>query len=61
MSNMDRRDAPSSPPAEDVQENPPRNEAFQAEESFRTAPATFQFQGQAPATTAVANVPRQGI
>ena len=57
---MDSRQTPSSPPAEDVQENPQTNEAFQADESFTTAPTTFPFPGPAPATTAVANAPRLG-
>ena len=57
---MDPRQTPSSPPAEDVQENPQQSEAFQADESFRTAPNTFPFPRPAAANTVGANVPRLG-
>ena len=57
---MDSRHTPSSPPAEEVQENPQSNEDFQADESFRAAPSTFQFSEPEPSDTFVANVPRLG-
>ncbi|KAL8796498.1 MAG: hypothetical protein Q9195_001172 [Heterodermia aff. obscurata] len=59
---MSSRNTPSSPPAEDVQENPQSSEALQADESFGTAPTpfAFSFSGPAPANTVVVNAPRRG-
>ena len=51
---------PSSPLAEDVQENPRTNETPQADESSRAAPNTVQHPRSAPAQTVVASAPRRG-